>query len=340
MSHRCSEDMPGKLTNRRENDELLAVLTALLLLLDAGATHAQARYPERPIHLVVGFPPGSAVDSAARLIAPELAVALGQPVVVEDVAGAAGNVASDRVVRAPADGYTLAFATSGQVVVNPSLYRLPYDPIKALAPISKLVASPNLLVVPRTSPANTLRDLIALAKARPGALTYATGGVGSSPHLAGALLSSRAGLDIQHVPYKGVVAAVPDLLAGRLTMMFSPVPIVLPTIRDGRLRALATTSLVRTPLLPDVPSMAESGLPEFDVTVWFGLLAPGGTPATVVGQLQHETAKVLGMTVIREKLANLGVEVIGSSSEEFAAAMKVEIPFWADVIRRAKMEPE
>lgn len=315
-------------------------IVALLLWAGAGAALAEERYPERPIHVVVGFPAGSAVDSAARLIAPKLAEALGQPVVIENVLGAAGNIALDRVVKAPADGYTLAFATSGQIITNPSLYRLPYDPIRALAPISELVASPNLLVVPRASPARTFRDLVALAKAQPGTLTYATGGVGSSPHMAGALLSSTAGLDIRHIPYKGVVAALPDLLAGRLTMMFSPAPIVLSTIRDGRLRALATTSSTRMSLLPDVPTVAESGLPGFDVTVWFGLLAPAGTPAAIVGQLQRETAQVLEISEIREKLTNLGMDVIGNSPEEFAAAVKSETPFWADVIRRARIRPE
>lgn len=315
-------------------------IVALLLLASAGTALAEARYPERSIHVIVGFPAGSAVDTAARLIAPNLAETLGQPVVIENVLGAAGNIASDRVVKAPADGYTLAFATNGQIIINPTLYRLPYDPIRALAPISELVASSNILVVPRASPAKTFRDLIALAKAQPGALTYATGGIGSSPHMAGALLCSMAGLDIRHIPYKGVVAALPDLLAERLTMMFSPAPIVLPTIRDGRLRALATTSFRRASLLPDVPTVAESGLSGFDVTVWFGLLAPAGAPAPIISQLQRATAKVLERTEVRDKLANLGMEVIGNSPEEFAAVVKSETTFWADVIRQARISPE
>ena len=254
--------------------------------------------------------------------------------------GAAGNIASDRVVKAPADGYTLALAANGQIITNPSLYHLPYDPISAFAPISELVASPNLLVVPQASPAKTFRDLVELAKAQPGTLTYATGGVGSSPHMAGALLSSMAGLDIRHIPYKGVVAALPDLLAERLTMMFSPASIVLPAVRDGRLRALATTSLTRTSLLPDVPTIAELGLVGFDVTVWLGLLAPAGTPVAILDRLHGETVKVLEMKEIRDKLANLGMDVIGNSPEEFAAVIKSEIPFWADVIRRAGIRSE
>jgi tripartite-type tricarboxylate transporter receptor subunit TctC len=243
-------------------------------------------------------------------------------------------------VKARADGYTLAVAANAQIVMNPNLYRLPYDPISAFAPITQLVRSPNLLVVPQASPAKMLRDLIALARAKPGELTYASGGIGSSPHMAGALLSFMAGLDIRHVPYKGVVAALPDLMAERLTMMFSPAPIVLPSVRDGRLRALATTSLRRTPLLADVPTVSESGLPGFDVTTWFGLVAPAGTPAPIITRVHHEAAKVLEMTDIREKLANLGMDVVGNSPEEFASAIKTEIPYWAEVIRRAGIKPE
>jgi tripartite-type tricarboxylate transporter receptor subunit TctC len=316
------------------------IMALLLLWTAAGAALAEARYPERPIHVVVGFPPGSAVDAAARLIAPKLADALAQPVVIENVLGAAGNIASDRVVKAPADGYMLSLAANAQIIMNPSLYHLPYDPISAFEPISELVASPNLLVVPRASPAKKFRDLVELAKAQPGTLTYATGGVGSSPHMAGALLSSMAGLDIRHIPYKGVVAALPDLLAGRLSMMFSPAPIVLPTVRDGRLRALATTSLTRTLLLPDVPTVAESGLPGFNVTVWLGLLAPTGTSARIIDRLHRESVKALETKDIRDKLANLGMDVIGNSPEEFAAVIKSETPFWADVIRRAGIRPE
>jgi tripartite-type tricarboxylate transporter receptor subunit TctC len=312
----------------------------LISLMAADTLAAETRYPERPIHVVVGFPAGSAVDAAARLIAPKLAEVLGEPVLIDNVLGAAGNIASDRVVKAPADGYTLALVANAQIITNPSLYHLPYDPLRAFAPISELVASPNLLVVPQASPAKTFRDLIELARSQPGALTYATGGVGSSPHMAAALLSSRAGLDIRHVPYKGVVAALPDLLGERLTMMFSPASIVLPAVVAGRLRALATTSLNRTSLLPDVPTVSESGLPGFDVTVWLGLLAPAGTPSAILDRLHRATVEILETKEIRHKLGDLGMEVIGDSPEEFAATIKSEIPFWADVIKRSGIRPE
>lgn len=313
---------------------------AALLLVVPGSAFAQASYPEKPIHLIVGFPAGSAVDTVARLIAPKLAESLGKPVVIENVLGAAGNVASDRVVKATPDGHTLALATNAQVIMNPTLYRLPYDTGSAFAPISQAVVSPNLLVVSNTSNVKSFRELVAQAKAQPGLLTYATGGVGSSPHMAGALLNSVAGLDIRHVPYKGVVAAVPDLFAERVTMMFSPIPIVLPAVREGRLRALATTSLKRTETLPDIPTVAESGLPGFDVTTWLGLLAPARTPAAVVRRLHQESTKVLAMPEVTTKLKDLGMDVIANAPDEFAHVIRSEIPLWAKVIKDAGVQPE
>jgi tripartite-type tricarboxylate transporter receptor subunit TctC len=316
-----------------------AAMAALLLVAPVEAL-AQANYPEKPIHLIVGFPAGSAVDTVARLIAPKLAESLGKPVVIENVLGAAGNVASDRVVKAAPDGHTLALAANAQIIMNPSLYRLPYDTATAFAPISQVVASPNLLVVSNASRVKSFRELVALAKAQPGALTYATGGVGSSPHMAGALLNSVAGLDIRHVPYKGVVAALPDLFAERVTMMFSPIPIVLPAVREARLRALATTSLKRTAALRDIPTVAESGLPGFDVTTWLGLMAPVGTPTAVIRRLHQESTKVLAMAEVAAKLKDLGMDVIGNAPDEFADVIKSEIPLWAKVIKEAGVQPE
>lgn len=316
-----------------------AFVGALLVFAPVAAT-AQSHYPERPIQLIVGFPAGSSVDSAARLLAPKLSASLGKPVIVENVVGAAGNIASGRVARAAPDGHTLALAANAQIIMNPSLYRLPFDPAFDFAPISQLVASPNLLVVPTASPVKSFRELIALAKAKPGMLTYASGGVGSSPHMAGSLLNSVAHLDIQHVPYKGVVAALPDLLAERLTMMFSPASIVLPAVRDARLRALATTSSKRTSAFSDIPTVAESGFPGFDVTVWLGLLAPAGTSSAIINKLHHESAKVLAMADVRAKLGNLAMDVIGSSPMEFSGVIKSEIPFWANVIKQANIKAE
>jgi tripartite-type tricarboxylate transporter receptor subunit TctC len=316
-----------------------AFVGALLVFAPVAAT-AQSHYPERPIQLIVGFPAGSSVDSAARLLAPKLSASLGKPIIIENVVGAAGNFASGRVAKAAPDGHTLALAANAQIIMNPSLYRLPFDPATDFAPISQLVASPNLLVVPTASPVKSFRELIALAKAKPGMLTYASGGVGSSPHMAGSLLNSVAHLDIQHVPYKGVVAALPDLLAERLTMMFSPASIVLPAVRDARLRALATTSSKRTSAFSDIPTVAESGFPGFDVTVWLGLLAPAGTSSAIINKLHHESAKVLAMADVRAKLGNLAMDVIGSSPMEFSGVIKSEIPFWANVIKQANIKAE
>jgi len=313
---------------------------AALLLVAPVESFAQANYPEKSIHLIVGFPAGSAVDTVARLIAPKLAESLGKPVVIENVLGAAGNIASDRVVKAAPDGHTLALATNAQIIMNPSLYRLPYDTASAFAPISQVVASPNLLVVPNGSRVKTFQHLLELAKAQPGVLTYASGGVGSSPHMAGALLNSLAALDIRHIPYRGVVAALPDLLAERVTIMFSPIPIVLPALREGRLRALATTSPKRTAALPDLPTVAESGLPGFEVTTWLGLLAPAGTPAAIIGRLHQESTKVLAMADVAAKLNDFGMDAIGSTPAAFTDVIKSEIPLWASVIREAGIQPE
>ena len=268
------------------------ILLALLLVAHRPAT-AQPAYPERPVHLIVGFPAGSSVDLAARVIAPKLSDAFGKPFIVENVLGAAGNLASERVAKAVPDGHTLAFAANGQIIMNPSLYRLTFDPVRDFAPVTELASLPNVLVVANGAPFKTLPELIVAAKAHPGELTYASGGVGGSPHLAGALLNSAAGTDIRHVPYKGAVAAMPDILAGRVTMMFSPASIVMPAVREGRLRALAVTSAKRSSAIADLPAVAEFGFAGFDVTVWLGLLAPAGTPDSIIRRLHLESVKAL-----------------------------------------------
>jgi tripartite-type tricarboxylate transporter receptor subunit TctC len=314
-------------------------LSALLLVAPVAAV-AQERYPEKPIYLVVGFPAGSSVDFVARLLTSKLAESLGRPIVVENVTGAAGNMATDRVAKAAPDGYTLALAANAQIIMNPSLYRLPFDPVKDLVPITQIAGSPNILVVPDAAPTKSFPEMMALAKRQPGALTYASGGIGSSPHMAGALLNSVGGVDIRHIPYKGVVSAMPDLLAGRVTMMFSPVSVVLPTVREGKLRALAVTSLRRSSALPDLPTVDESGLPSFDVTVWYGLLAPAGTPDAIVRKLHGESVKALAHPDLRARLNDLGMDVIGNSPDDFARTIALEIPKWAKVIKESGMSPE
>jgi tripartite-type tricarboxylate transporter receptor subunit TctC len=314
-------------------------MAALLVVAPVEAV-AQTSYPERPIQLVVGFPAGSNSDFVARLLAQKLTESLGKPIVVENVTGGAGNIATGRVAKAAPDGYTLALTSSTQIIMNPSLYRLSFDPVKDFAPITQFCASSTILVVPNAAPMKTFQELVALAKALPGAFTYASGGTGSAPHMAAALLNSAAGLDIRHIPYKGVVLALPDLLAGRVTMMFSPISIVLPTVREGRLRALAVTSLTRSSAVPNLPTVDESGLPGFDVTVWQGLLAPAGTPDAIVRKLHLESDKALALAEVRAKLNELGMDIIGNSPDDFARTIKSEIPKWAKVIKQSGILPE
>jgi len=320
--------------------QIAGLLFGLLALLIVESPAAQSNYPEKSIRLVVGFPPGSSVDIVARLLGQRLTEALGKPLVVENVAGAAGNIAAERVARAVPDGYTLALAANAQIIINPSLYKLSFDPVKDFAPVSQVYVSPSILVVHNAVPAKSVQELLVLARTQPGGLTFASGGSGSSSHLAGALFKSMVGIDIREVPYKGVVAAIPDLLGGRVTMMFSPSAAVLPLVREGKLRALAVTSLKRSPALPELPTVSESGVRGFEATLWGGLVAPAGAPATIVRKLHLETVKALAQADVRAKFADLGLETIGNSPDEFAAAIKSEIPQWAKVIKESGMKPD
>jgi len=313
---------------------------ALVVLLVAGSPAAQTTYPEKPIRVIVGFPSGGAPDTVARLLGQKLAEALGQPVVTENVQGAGGNISSERLAKAAPDGYTLGFLVNGQLVINPSLYKLSHDPAKDFAPISQVTVTPNMLVVNNAVAAKNVRELVSLAKARPGELTYGSGGTGTGNHMAAELFKSVAGIDIRHIPYKGVLAVVPDLLGERVSMMFSPLPVVLPLLRDGRLRAIALTSLKRSSSAPEVPTIAESGYPGFEVTIWYGLLAPAGTPPAIIRRLHLETVKALAQPDVRAKLAEQGLDAIGNSPDEFAAIIKSEIPIWAKVIKDAGIKPD
>ncbi len=315
-------------------------MLAVAEIVTAGHAAAQSNYPEKPIRIVVGFPPGGPTDIVARLFGQKFAEAWGKPVLVENVTGAAGNIAAARVAKAPPDGYTLGLLSDAQIVVNPGLYKLPHDPVKDFVPISQVCVTSTILVVHNAVPAKNVGELVALAKARPGELTFASGGSGTSAHLPGELLKSMAGIDISHIPYKGAVLAIPDLLGGRITMMFSPVSIVLPLVRDGKLRALAVTSLRRSSAVPELPTMDESGYRGFEAAIWLGLLAPAGTPTMIVGKLHLETVKVLAQADVRAKLADLGFEFIGNSPDEFATVIKSEIPKWAKLIKESGIKPD
>ena len=312
--------------------QLLAIVLSVSALLAAGNTAAQSNYPAKPVRIIVGFPPGGTSDTVARLLGQKLARALGKPVVIFNVTGAAGSIAADRIAKAEPDGYTLGLVGETLLVIRPTLYKVAYDPVKDFAPISRVTVQPVLLVVHNTVPARTVPELIKLARARPGELTFATGGSGTAAHLTGEMLKSMVGIDIRHIPYKGVGLAIPDLLSGRVTMMFSPIGIVLPIVHDGKVRAIAVTSLRRSSAAPEVPTVAESGYPRFDVTLWYGLLAPAKTPNAIVGKLHSETVKALTLPDVRAKFDTLGLEALGNSPDEFAAAIKSGIPKWTSVI--------
>jgi tripartite-type tricarboxylate transporter receptor subunit TctC len=306
----------------------------LLVLLAAQTASAQSGYPNRPVKIVVGFTPGTAPDLAARILADRFSEVWGSPFVVENVPGAGSNIATDRVAKAAADGYTLLMGGNSSLVINPSLYEtLPFDPIKDFAPISQVFVAANVLAVPSELPIKTVAELVALAKANPGKLSYGHAGVGTSQHLAAELFKYMAHIDIAPVPYRGTTALMPDLLANRITMSFANISNVMPLAREGKLRALAITSIKRSALAPDLPTMAEAGYPGFEAVPWFGLLAPTGTPKNVLDKLYGETVKALALPEVRKRFDELGLEPIGNTPAEFSAIIKKEIPEWAKVIK-------
>jgi tripartite-type tricarboxylate transporter receptor subunit TctC len=315
---------------------ILRVLAALTALLAVDHAAAQSTYPNRLVRIIVGFTPGTAPDVAARILAVKFAENWGVPVNVENITGAGSNIATERVAKSPPDGYTLLMGGNPSLVISPSLYdKLPYDPVKDFAPILQVFVAANVLTVPLDVPAKTVQDLVALAKAQPGKLTYGHAGIGTSQHLAAELFKYMAHVDITPVAYRGTTAMLPDLLAGRLTMSFANIVNVVPLAREGKLRAFAVTSLKRSTLAPDLPTMAESGYPGFEAVPWFGLLAPAETSPDVIEKLHRETVKVLAMPDVRKQFAETGLEPIANSPAEFAAAIKNETPQWAKVIKDA-----
>src|SRR5262245_7727093 len=316
--------------------KVIGIVAALSALLAAGDAAAQASYPDKPIRLLVGFVAGGPADLIARTVGDKLTEAWGKPVLIENVAGAGGNMATDRVAKATPDGYTLLLGTTGPFIVHSSLYaNLPFDPVKDFAPITQLCFTPNIFVVNNDVPAKSVNEVVALARAQPGHLTFASAGVGTTQHLAGELFKAMARLDIQHVPYRGIAAVMPDLLGGRMTMVFSSPTTALPLVRDGKIRALAVTSLKRAAAVPELPTMDEAGFPGFDATAWFALVAPAGTPSPIIDKLQREAARILALPDVRKKFDELGMVPIGNTPAEFAAAMKAEIPQWENLIRKA-----
>ena len=279
---------------------------------------------------------GTAPDVSARILANKFTEHWGQPVVVENLTGAGSNIATERVAKSAADGYTLLMGGNPSLVISPSLYeKLPYDPIKDFALISQVFVAANILTVHPDVPAKTLQELVALAKAQPGKLTYGHAGIGTSQHLAGELFKYMAHVDITPVAYRGSTAVVPDLLAGRLTMFFGNVVNVMPLIKDGKLRAFAATSLKRSAVAPEIPTFAESGFPGFEAVPWFGLMAPAGTPPDIIDKIYKETIADLALPDVRKAMGEQGLDIIGNTPAEFEAVLKKEIPQWAKVIKEA-----
>jgi tripartite-type tricarboxylate transporter receptor subunit TctC len=314
-----------------------AMLVAFTALLMAAPTVAQTGYPDRPVRIIVGFTAGSATDITARMFAQKLNAAWNVPVTVENIPGAGGSVGGDRVAKAAPDGTTLYWGANGAMTINPSLLPNPtFDTVRDLAPIARVLVMPSLLVVNNDVPAKTVAELFALAKARPGQLSYASPGVGTPQHIAGELLKSLASVDIVHVPYRGVALA--DVIGGRVTMTLQNMGAILPVVRDGKLRALAVTSNQRSPIIPELPTLAESGFPGFEAISWFGLLAPAHTAAPIIAKVHEEIVKIAAQTDMRERLAQLGLDVAVNSPDEFAAVINADIAKWAKVIKDANIK--
>jgi len=300
----------------------------------ADAAIAQSTFPDRPVHILVGYVPGGPNDIIARAIGDKLAQVWSKSVVIDNVPGASGNIAGDRVAKAPPDGHTLLLANMAQIVVNPSLFeKMSYDPVTELAPVTQVAFTPNVLTVPNEVPARSVEELVALVRATPEKYTFGSAGVGTTQHLAGELFKSMARLDLQHIPYRGAAGVITDLLGNRITMFFGNIAPLLPLIREGRLRGLAVTSSTRFAATPEFPTMAESGFPGFDVTASFGLLTATGTAVGVIDRIYRDSARVLAQDDLRQKLADIGVVVIGNSPAEFSAAIKVELVQWAKLIK-------
>jgi tripartite-type tricarboxylate transporter receptor subunit TctC len=308
-----------------------AALVACVL----ASTFASAQeFPQRAITLVVPYAAGGVTDEITRLVASKVSENIGQPVVVENRPGGAGQIAANTVKQASADGYTLLIGDIGTHAINASLYsKLSYDPVKDFAPITEMVEMPHVLVVPSDSPFKTVKDLVEGARAKPGNLTYGSVGIGSGAHLLGEMLKAQQNVDIVHAPYRGSSQIVPDLMSGRIAMFFGAVGSMTPLIKDGRLRGIVVTDKQRAPLLPDVPSAPEAGMPGLDLKVWFGVLAPSATPPDAIKRLNAEFVKALNQPDVRQHLGQLGAVVIGNTPKQFADVMAADTERLSQVVR-------
>lgn len=319
----------------------LLLATGLSLSVLHHGAQAQADYPTKPVRIIVPSTPAGVLDIVTRTVAQKLSENLGQQVIIENRPGAGGNIGADAAAKAPADGYTLFIGFIATHGINPSLFgKLPYDPVKDFAPITLLASVSNIISVHPSVPAQSLKDLIAMAKAKPGQLSYASSGNGTSTHLAGELLKHTAGVDIVHIPYKGSAPAVGDALAGQVPMLVDSVVSSLPQVKAGKLRGLAVTSSKRLAVAPDLPTVAESGYPGYEATAWLGILAPSGTPREIVNRLNTQILKVLSLPEVRERLAAQGAEIVTSTPDQFSAYIKSELAKWGKVVKAAGMKIE
>ena len=313
---------------------------ALAGLACSGPVAAQG-YPSKPVRLVIPFPAGGPTDTIARALGQRLSEALGQPVLVDNKPGAGGAIGSEIVARAPADGHTIVMGTTSTHSIGPALNpKTPYHPEKDFVPVAWVANAPNLLIVSNTLNIGSVKELVALARAQPGRLNYSSSGVGTISHMSGQLFASLLGLDMVHVPYKGVGLALPDLVNGQVALMFDSMITGLPQVRGGKVRGLAVSSRERSALAPEIPTLAESGVPGYESQTYYSLYAPAGTPAAAVSRLNAETVKVLQQPAMRELLAKQGVDPAGGTPEQFAAHMRAETAKWSRLIRDAKMRIE
>jgi tripartite-type tricarboxylate transporter receptor subunit TctC len=318
----------------------MRIALALLLALSFNLVQGQEAWPTRPIRFILPFPPGGGTDILGRLIAERLSANLGQPVVTENRGGAGGNVGAEAAAKSASDGYTIVLVAPS-LAISPTLYsKLNYDPVKDFAPISLVATVPNVMITQASLPVQTLQDFIAFARSKPGALNFGSGGAGTSNHLAGELFNIVTGVKLVHVPYKGVNLAMQDVLAGNVHLVFIGIPAAAPHIKAGRLRALAIVAPQRSSALPEVPTVAEAGLRDFEVTTWYGVLAPAGTPRPVVTRLNSELVKIMNSPELKERLAATGTEPLTSTPEEFAAYIKREIAKWGEVIHKAGVKAD
>lgn len=300
------------------------------------APAAAQQYPTRPVRFVLGFPPGGGSDTIARLLSTRLSENLGRPVVVDNRPGAGGNVAGEIVAKSPPDGYTLLMGNNGILATNASLYKnMAFDPVKDLAPVTLLASQPNILVVHPSLPVKSVKELIALARYRPGQLNYASSGSGLASHLAAELFKSMTRTDMVHVPYKGGGPSVLNTLSGQCELTFATALSVQPFLKAGRLRPLAVTTAVRSRNFPDLPTVAEAGVPGFEASTWHGVVVPAGTPQAIIGRLNGEFNKVLQVPDVRDRLATQGADAIGGTPQQFADYIGAEIPKWAKIIKES-----